>query len=228
MISKSSLNTWLSCRRKFYYSLLGFPEIKNDRMTYGLVFHDLLNKYNEQLMQGVEKKIKIEAVYETPFNNYTNEILPTVEKSGYQKVPFASEMRVVFENMNGLIDVVFSDTSGKKFLICDYKTVEKIGEFEKEKYKLELYIYAFLFSKIRNIPLTDITTALIRFQQGGKKFDINFIETIPTEVEEAVKSAEEMIKHLETSDGSIENFPKVSEDNNSYSCKYCDYRLDCI
>lgn len=222
-ISKSSYLTFLDCRRKYYYSLMGYAYEANEMMQYGLDFHKVLEDYNKNLMKG--ESYKCPKKFEDNFDAY-NKIISKLVEAGYQSVPIASELKLISGILYGIIDCVFYHPSGK-YLVIDYKTVGKIGGFDTEKYKPEMMLYAQLYATIKKIPIESISTGIIRFEQNGKGYDFNEIPVDLEYINNLLNDINKMDEFIKNSTGDISEFPKVDETKTCFSCRYCNYNKVC-
>lgn len=221
-ISKSSLGVYLSCNRKYYYSLVGFEITPNKYMQYGTEFHEIIENYNKNLMLNKENKEPKNLNYRNNLNSY-KKFLNLLDSKGYEKIPYRCEMPVKYEQYFGFIDVIFTNKKTDKFLIIDLKTIPKFTLFDENKYKQELAFYTYIFSKMNNIDIKNIETALLRFEQNGEQFDENFIKITEYDIYSTFIMVNEMKNKINTSTGSIDDFKMIDTSKNSYTCKYCDY-----
>ena len=224
-ISKSSLGTFESCKRKYFYSLLGFKTELNEYMKYGLDFHSIIEKYNKNLIKNDDSIPSMNEKFRGNFYSY-KKFLDNLKEIGYNKVPYSCELPISYEQFFGYIDVIFTNDKDE-YLIADFKTIPNFREFSEDKYKMELVFYAYVFSKMKNIPLNKIKTVLLRFEQNGKNSDINFIDIDEISVTYYMNIAEKMKDFINNSKGKIEEFPMVDLNKSSYTCKYCDFYKIC-
>lgn len=227
-VSKSSLATFLMCKRKYYYSLIGFKEEPNKYMIYGTEFHDIVNKFNRKIIKennfNESINIGMNKTYKNNFDSYLN-ILKEFNKEGYNLIPYASELPVNYDDIFGFIDIILHNNG--KYLIIDMKTIPYFNKFSEEKYRQELYLYAWLFSKAYNVELSNINTALIRFEQNGSKYDINRVSIDNLQLEGVVLETYSMKEFILNSRGEEKEFPKISKDKTSFVCKFCPYFKIC-
>jgi len=226
-VSKSSLGAFLQCKRRFYYSVLGYEQEENEYMKYGTEFHELIEDYNNMLIknQGDGFQFKVPSKYQGNFEGYKL-ALNEIEKMGYNKIPYAAELPIVFDSLFGYIDVVF-EGKDNHFLIIDLKTIPTFNEWDEGKYYQELYIYAYMFANTHKIPITNIEIGIIRFEQNGTKWDLNKIDINDALLELTLSLVNNMDNFLKTTNGSIEQFPKVDDNKNSFVCKSCPYFKIC-
>jgi CRISPR/Cas system-associated exonuclease Cas4 (RecB family) len=224
-ISKSSLITFLSCKRKYYYDLLGYPMKLTDALIYGTKFHELVNQYNESLIKGIEFSKRISEEYRETFGAFKDGFLNQLYMDGYDKKPFLTEKLYEYGHFKGIIDAVYYSEIKNKYLIIDYKTVPFLNHdrFDRDKYKLELYLYCYLFMNNKKINLENINVGISRFEQKTAKWDLNIIDMYNNEMEEALKEGENMYQLLENTDGNIADFPQVDVKKENKVCKYCNY-----
>lgn len=224
-ISKSSLGTFESCKRKYFYSLIGFKTAPNEYMKYGLDFHNIIEKYNKNLIKNDEKDIIVNEEYKGNLESY-KKFLNELVNMGYKRIPYACEFPISYNQYFGFIDVIFSNDNGE-YLIADFKTIPKFTEFSEDKYKLELTFYKYVFSNVKNIPLDKIKTALVRFEQKGFMSDFHLVDIDEIDITYYMNIAENMKNFINNSTGKIEEFPMVDVSKSSSTCKYCDYYKIC-
>lgn len=227
-VSKSSLNTFLQCQRKFYYSLLGTElEKTSPEMQYGTDFHKLLENYNNKMIKGdFQKEIKVDKEFLPTFNKYV-EILGSLEKEGFKII--SSEFPIGAEGFFGFIDALFYDEKEKKYLILDFKTLTS-SAYDKaniEKYRLEINFYIYLLSHFKNADYRNILGGVVIFEQKGERAELKYINNDIDKYYSNIDEAKVMLEKLNKADGSPDEFPKVSEDKTDYACRYCSFYNMC-
>jgi RecB family exonuclease len=223
-LSKSSFGTFLECRRKFLYSKLGYPRKENPIMQYGTDMHKILEKFNTQLLQATGKKITIKAEFAGNFEAY-NKFYNRLVKEGYKIV--ASEQSITVGDITGIVDAIF--TNGKEYIVIDFKTVTNASKtFDKNKYRQELLLYAYLVSTKYNIDITMASVGILRMQQKGKEFDINMIEFKTEEVSSLIFEINKVVDFLKNAKGELSEFPVVDPTKSCFACQYCDYNSICV
>jgi CRISPR/Cas system-associated exonuclease Cas4 (RecB family) len=228
-ISKSSLATFMKCRRQYYYSLLGYEFKPNEAMVYGTELHKALEKYNSSLIKGDEpnyRGLKLEHI--NNLDGYKKIIETKLLPEGYKI--YSSEMPVGFGSIFGYIDAIFSrEINGKtEFLILEYKSVvSKIfSTTNLDKYLFELQVYKYLFSRARSVDESIIRLGVIRFEQYGLGCDIKIFSQTDS-YQSVIDDINKMQIFVENSSGSISEFPKVSEDKTASECSWCPFYNMC-
>ena len=181
-ISKSALNLYLSCNRKYWFSLQGLPKVTTADMQYGIDLHEILHHVNYSLRNANNIGYMNNDIYKVedwePFYGnyrfYLDTVLPTMQKLGYDIKNISSEEEIIVGDYKGYIDAVLKNKDGK-VLIVDFKTQSLLKVFDRENYKLELYFYIYLYTQKYSIPLEQTEGAIVRFEQKTQEGDINFL-----------------------------------------------------
>lgn len=223
-ISKSSLGIFQSCKRKYFYGILGyereFDEESERIMTYGKEFHKILEDYNQSTINSSDN-LKVPLKYLDLFNAYK----VFVEKlyiDGWKI--FGYEMALSNANITGIIDLILKN--GDDYLIIDYKTIIKMNDFNSQKYSNELAIYKHLLSESLNIPFDKIKTAIVRLVQNGTDIDINFVE-IDKLITSNVLENVDYIDNFISNNSRIDEYEMVDKLKMGYTCRYCEFYKIC-
>ncbi len=227
-VSKSSLNVFLQCQRKYYYSLLGIePEKETPEIIYGTQFHELLESYNKERIKG-NKEIKqsVDKKFLPTFQKYIK-IVDELEKQGFKIT--AAELPVGIDGLFGYIDALFYNEKTNKYLIIDFKTLvsEAYNKADIEKYRLEINIYTYILMHMKNLQYRDILGAIIIFEQNGERAELKYINNDGEKFDSAVEKAKNLLDKVMNSNGSPDEFPKISETKSESVCMFCPYYNIC-
>lgn len=220
-LSKSTYGTFLNCKRRFFYNLLGVEKIVDEKsqeiMNYGSDFHKLLNKYNESVIRKTDnEKILNNVKFKNLLKSHLNFDQEVLRKEGF--VPIATEQLYETEILKGFIDAVYFNQ--EKYLIIDYKSVLNIKQ-DFEKYKMELTFYTLLFSKVKKIDIKLIKSGIEMFKQKSSDFNYFIMETDKNEVEildEKLKQTNDFIKT---------HFKETDYEKSYINCNYCEFKEKC-
>ncbi len=227
-VSKSSLNTFLQCQRKYYYSLLGMEsEKETPEMIYGTEFHELLEDYNKELIKGNRQpKKNVDKKFLPTFQKYI-QIVDMLEKQGFKIT--AAELPVGMDGLFGYIDALFYNEKTNKYLIIDFKTLVSAAydKADIEKYRLEINIYTYILMHMKNLQYRDILGAIIIFEQSGERAELKYINNDGEKFDSAIEKAKKLLDKVMNSNGSPDEFPKVSETKSDSACFTCPYYNVC-
>ena len=172
-LSKSKINTFIECPRKFKYRYIDeITEEANKYMLLGTEVHEIAEEIAIELMEGNE----IDDVFSNlDYDEKLEDHIKGLEKffndiysNGYEI--FSAEEFIVDEksNMNGIVDIVIRNENDE-LIIFDYKTGQPrdIG-----KYKLELCVYKILLES--KYPELNVVSAGIYFTSAGAYRIANF------------------------------------------------------
>ena len=225
-VSKSSLNTFLECERKYYYNnILKIQTPKNEIVQYGFDFHAIVEQFNKHITDEIYVDINnVADKFKQPFLQYMI-IIDNYYDEDYKL--FASELTVKDEtkNLYGIIDIILKKDD--KYIIIDLKTVVSFNEFKKEKYEREMVLYVYMLSKTQNIDISKIRTMLIRLQQNGELYDENEIIITEDLITKYLNEADILNTKIKTSKGIIEEFNMIDKSHNNFKCVYCPFLNIC-
>lgn len=239
IVSASSLNEYLSCPLKYYYSdILDVPVLEEDtdNLSFGSAVHFALEKmarvgkergqypsvsevleYFKEKMDIVEfKDLEARKEYqkrgEELFNsNYLKLIETPVENI------LASELRLEFKEngyiLKGFVDRVIK--AGGKIYIYDFKTGTPKKVKPDEKYHNQLQFYKYLYEKM-NPDKEVCDCALLYLEKGFNYSNASLTKEDNAAIEEKIKAFVKDVKKLHFE-------PTPSAD----ACKYCSYSLIC-
>lgn len=213
-LSKSKINTFITCPLKFKYQYIDEIESKpNEFAVLGTNVHSIaedfikLNKvgnYDEILSILLEFESKFEDDYTDHCENLAKFFYEMLVEKEYKC--FIAEEYLFSEkhNFNGFADIVLEDKEGKLFVI-DYKTGKASSA---KKYKLELCYYKMLIEE--QYPGKIVSKAGIYFTKEGVLSALEFKDL------ESDKNS----KSINESDKNSEN-----EYNEDKICSMKDYQL---
>lgn len=230
-LSKSSVNSFLKCRREFKYQFLdGIREEPNEYMQIGLDVHaiaerfiqnfDIEGDFYEQL-QDIATSYGSEYVLDTHLFNLSKFFDEVFHDDDVNYKVFSAEEYIYDEkhDFSGLADLILEDEDGD-LIIVDYKT----GKTKPiKKYLLELTYYKMLVES--KYPDKHVASAGIYFtKDGGMRFT-NFVE-------EQRKGSFVTQEDYDTAIELLDFIRNEVDENNIYPepqflCKYCTYYDRC-
>ena len=239
VVSASSLNEYLSCPLKYYYSdILEVPVMFDDvdNLSYGSAVHFALEKMakigkergnypslNEVLGFFKEKMSAVEFKDDEAREEYLkrgeelfNENYPNFIETPIENI-IANELRLECQEegyiLKGFVDRVIK--AGDKYYIYDFKTGTQKKVKPDENYHNQLRFYKYLYEKI-NPDAKIFDCALLYVEKGFNYSYANLTDEDNIEIENKIKDFTLNVKEL--------NFkPTPTKDG----CKYCNYKLIC-
>ncbi len=224
-MSKSALNNYLICQRKYYYSLQDYPKVFNPILQYGIDFHQLLADINTCFLN----KIKPESIKDIKFdvaNKYLTEVIPTLKRKGYNVIIKREFWVSNNNNFRGIIDAIYTDYNFYRYLLLDYKTTEILKPFISERYEIELMIYLYLITHTLDIKDTKFELGILRFGKKYNEWDLNIIKFDSLKQNEIIDKINKNIKQINNSKNKID-YKKLSNNCNNIMCNYCDFCSIC-
>ena len=239
VVSASSLNEYLSCPKKYYYSdILAVPVFNEDvdNLSYGSLIHAVIRKMAalgkergeypslDEVLEYLNEKI---TSYEFKDEETRNEYLvrgKDVFRQNYLKfieTPLenilASELKLEYKEdgytLKGFADRVIR--AGDKIYIYDFKTGTPKKIKPDENYHNQLRFYKYLYEKV-NTGRKVFDCGLLYVEKGYNFSNANLTDEDNLEIETKIKKFVCDVKNL--------NFePTPSQD----ACKYCPYSLIC-
>lgn len=232
-LSKSKVNDFLSCRRKFKYRYIDEISVpQNEYAHKGTVVHtlaenvarelqssdnitsDLVTKLIDMYYDGSEFDIQEHAASLSQF------FIDMLIGGGYKIFGIEDEIYDEAYDLKGFVDIILEDQDGN-LSIVDYKSSKNpkgIREYIKE-----LCIYKYLVET--KYPDRKVSTAGIFFTATNQYRCTNFVETQSKGSytnEEDYRSVFELMDWIR---GMIDD--EQFQPNRSYSCKFCDYQEQC-
>lgn len=231
-LSKSSVNSFLKCRRQFRYQYIDkIEQAPNEFMQLGTDVHEIAEKFIKeggihtedyrQKLDEIAKEVNSEYDLEIHLNNLSSFFEEVFHNPDMKYEVFCCEEYLKDEehNFSGLCDLVVRDENND-IIIIDYKT-GKSGSIKK--YRLELCYYKMLLeSKYPNI---DVISAGIFFTKDGKSRFLNFVECQEKGAfcnEADCDAAIELLDFIRD-EVKANRLPPSKQ----YLCRYCGYQTLC-
>ena len=229
-LSKSKINTFIECPRKFKYRYIDeITEEANKYMLLGTEVHEIAEEIAIELMEGNE----IDDVFSNlDYDEKLEDHIKGLEKffndiysNGYEI--FSAEEFIVDEksNMNGIVDIVIRNENDE-LIIFDYKTGQPrdIG-----KYKLELCVYKILLES--KYPELNVVSAGIYFTSAGAYRIANF-ESSTMDYFKSQSKGDIGDGDFDYVDAVVDNLYETMDRNyyitkKGYLCRYCFYKEMC-
>ena len=229
-LSKSKINTFIECPRKFKYRYIDeITEEANKYMLLGTEVHEIAEEIAIELIEGNE----IDDVFSNlDYDEKLEDHIRGLEKffndiysNGYEI--FSAEEFIVDEksNMNGIVDIVIRNENDE-LIIFDYKTGQPrdIG-----KYKLELCVYKILLES--KYPELNVVSAGIYFTSAGAYRIANF-ESSTMDYFKSQSKGDIGDGDFDYVDAVVDNLYETMDRNyyitkKGYLCRYCFYKEMC-
>ena len=229
-LSKSKINTFIECPRKFKYRYIDeITEEANKYMLLGTEVHEIAEEIAIELMEGNE----IDDVFSNlDYDEKLEDHIRGLEKffndiysNGYEI--FSAEEFIVDEksNMNGIVDIVIRNENDE-LIIFDYKTGQPrdIG-----KYKLELCVYKILLES--KYPELNVVSAGIYFTSAGAYRIANF-ESSNMDYFKSQSKGDIGDGDFDYVDAVVDNLYETMDRNyyitkKGYLCRFCFYKEMC-
>ena len=237
-LSKSKINTFIECPRKFKYRYIDeITEEPNKYMQFGTYVHEIAENVANKLMENeyVDKQIIDDAFksinYDAEFEadqhlDGLKKFFYDIYSNGYQI--FAAEDLIYDEKQNlvGIIDIVIEKKDTNELIIFDYKT-GRPGPITR--YKLELCVYKRLLEcrypehniisggiyftgysayRIANFEESKEDYFTSKSKENIKETDFNYVSTVSDKIYETIERKYFMAKK-------------------GFMCKYCFYKKRC-
>ena len=232
-LSKSSINSFLKCRREFKYQYI--DEIQNEpneAMQLGTAVHEIAEAFVDNIDMNGDFYQQMDAIYQsydTDFDLSKHLLNLSIffdllfhdedTVGGYKIFSTEEYIHDKEHDFSGLADLVLEDEDGN-LIVIDYKT----GKARSiKKYRLELCYYKMLIEY--KYPDKEVTTAGIVFtKDAGMRF-LNFKE-------EQNKGSYVTQEDYEAAIKLIDFVRKEIDENRFYPqpqflCKYCSYQERC-
>ena len=172
-LSKSKINTFIECPRKFKYRYIDeITEEANKYMLLGTEVHEIAEEIARELLDGNEiDDVFLNLEYDEKLEDHIRgleKFFKDIYSNGYEI--FSVEEYIVDEesNMNGIVDIVIKN-SMDELIIFDYKTGKPRNI---DKYKLELCVYKILLES--KYPDLNVVSAGIYFTSSAAYRIANF------------------------------------------------------
>ena len=231
-LSKSSVNTFLQCRRQFRYQYIDkIPQQTNEFMALGTDVHqiaeDFIKKGGISTDNYRETLQNLADEYGSEFNldihlDHLADFFEDIFKNEHMQYEVFCAEEYLFDeehNFSGLCDLVVRDENND-LIIIDYKT-GRSGSVKK--YRLELTYYKMLLEA--KYPNLDVISAGIFFTKDGKAKFINFVECQEKGAFVTKKDYDATLNLLDFIREEIEAGRLQPE--RQFLCKYCSYQKMC-
>ncbi|MDO5849910.1 MAG: PD-(D/E)XK nuclease family protein [Methanobacteriaceae archaeon] len=227
-LSKSKVNDFINCPRKFKYRYIDEIESKpNEFAILGTNVHKIAQDFIELNQIGtydeiLEILLKFEGEYEDDYTGHCENLAKffyemLVEKE-YKCFIAEEYLFSKKHNFNGFADLVLEDSLGKLFVI-DYKT----GKSSSAKnYKLELCYYKMLIEEQYG---KEVANAGIYFTKDGILSSLEFKNQKSNDNICSIEDYELSINFIRTVRLEIDSAKFPSK--RGYLCNYCDYQELC-
>ncbi len=237
-VSASSLNEYLSCPLKYYYSdILDVPVLSEDtdNLSFGSAVHFALEKmarvgkergqyptlaevleYFREKMGTLEfKDLESREEYQRRGEEVFNTNYLKLTETSVENI-LASELRLEFKEdgytLKGFADRVIQ--AGVNIYIYDFKTGTPKKVKPDEKYHNQLQFYKYLYEKM-NPGAKVCDCALLYLEKGFNYSNANLTDEDNMAIEAKIKAFVQDVKNLH-----FEPTPSLD------ACKYCGYSLD--
>ena len=172
-LSKSKMNTFIECPRKFKYRYIDeITEEANEYMLLGSEVHEIAEEIAIELMEGNDiDDVFLNLQYDEKLEDHIKgleKFFHDIYSNDYEI--FSVEEYIVDDssNLNGIVDIVIKN-SNDELIIFDYKTGKPR---DISKYKLELCVYKVLLES--KYPELNVVSAGIYFTGAGAYRIANF------------------------------------------------------
>ena len=234
ILSKSKINTFVSCPRKFYYQYIEKIESSNEFVEIGIDIHSIAEEFvklnrlggREDILNILLNSSSYKEEYKEHCDNLATFFHDMLVEKGYSI--FSAEEKL-FSNryqFTGLADLVLEDKEGN-LIIIDYKT----GKSSSAKhYKLELCYYKMLVeekfkdkkvSQVGILFTKDGFLSLLEFSEDKEKFSRDDVCSI--------YDYYLACKFIKTARIEIENYIEINDfpARRQHLCNYCSYIDEC-
>lgn len=232
-LSKSKINDFLACRRKFKYRyVLGIETPQNVYARKGTVVHELAENVAKELqkMDDIDSSTitrLIDMYYdgsEFDIQEHAESLrqffIDTLVHEDYTIFGIEEEIYDEEKDLKGFVDIILEDSDGNLNVI-DYKSSKSakgIREFLKE-----LCIYKYLVEK--KYPDKKVTTAGIFFTAVNQYRCSNFTETQEKGSYTSKEDYESIFDLIDWIRVMIDN--EQFQPERGYLCRFCDYAEEC-
>ena len=227
-LSKSKINNYLQCPRKFRYSYINKIETgENEHFKIGTDVHkiaeDFINIWKkENSIDFLDTLYELESKYEDDYKDHCQNLAEFFKKilidEGYEVLSTEDDIISEKYNFSGKYDLVLEKEG--KLTVIDYKTGKSSSVRD---YVTELCYYKMLVED--KYPEKTVEYAAIYFTKDGGYSELMFtdaeysaINCSLTEYNNKLDLIEEVRKKIETGE-----FPPKRQ----YLCQYCDFKTHC-
>lgn len=230
-LSKSKINTFIECPRKFKYRYIDeIAEEANKYMLLGTEVHEIAEEIAGELMEGNDiDDVFLNLEYDDKLENHINgleKFFRDIYSNDYEI--FSIEEYIVDDenNMNGIVDIVIKNKESNELIIFDYKTGKPR---DISKYKLELCVYKILLES--KYPDLNVVSAGIYFTGSAAYRIANFGscsgDYFKSQSKEDINGGD-----FDYVDAVVDNLYETIDRNyfkkeKGFLCKYCFYKDMC-
>ena len=229
-LSKSKINTFIECPRKFKYRYIDeITEEPNEYMAFGTAVHEIAEEIAMELMEGNEiDDVFLNIEYDEKLEDHIKgleKFFKDIYSNGYEI--FSVEEFIVDEdsNLNGIVDIVIKN-SNDELIIFDYKTGKPR---DISKYKLELCVYKILLES--KYPEFNVVSAGIYFT-GAATYRIGNFGSVGNVYFKSQLNGNIGDNDFEYVDNVVDSLYDTIDKNyfkkeKGFLCKYCFYKEMC-
>ena len=229
-LSKSKINTFIECPRKFKYRYIDeISEEPNEYMAFGTAVHEIAEEIAMELMEGNEiDDVFLNIEYDEKLEDHIKgleKFFKDIYSNGYEI--FSVEEYIVDEmsNLNGIVDIVIKNACDE-LIIFDYKTGKPRNI---SKYKLELCVYKILLES--KYPELNVVSAGIYFTGAGAYRIANF-SSAGVDYFKSQSKGDIGDGDFDYVDAVVDNLYETMDRNyyiteKGYLCRYCFYKEMC-
>ena len=230
-LSKSKINTFIECPRKFKYRYIDeITEESNEYMLLGTEVHEIAEEIAMELMEGNEiEDVFLNLEYDDKLEDHIQgleKFFKDIYSNGYEI--FSVEEYIVDDesNMNGIVDIVIKNKESNELIIFDYKTGKPRNI---DKYKLELCVYKILLES--KYPDFNVVSAGIYFTSSAAYRIANFGsrsgDYFKSQSKEDISDGD-----FDYVDAVVDNLYETIDRNyyirkKGFMCRYCFYKEMC-
>lgn len=231
-LSKSSVNSFLKCRREFKYNYIDkIEQESNEFMALGTDVHEIAEQFIKtggigsddyrQKLQELDDKQNSEYDLSTHLDHLAEFFEEVFHNSDMKYEVFCCEEYLYDKDydFSGLCDLVVRDENND-IIIIDYKSGKSNSI---KKYRLELCYYKMLIES--KYPEVEVISAGIFFTKDGKARFLNFVETQEKGAFCTQKDYQAALDLLDFVRKEID--AQRFNPNRQFLCKYCSYQTIC-
>ena len=227
-LSKSKINDYLQCPRKFRYSYINKIETEeNEYFKIGGDVHKIAEDFiklwqKDDSIDFLETLYELESKYEDDYKDHCQNLAEFFKEKltceGYEV--FSTEEYIISEkyNFSGLADIVLEKDN--ELTVIDYKSGRS---HTVKKYVTELCYYKMLIED--KYPQKKVRYAGIFFTKDGKYSELMFDDENKNAIICTQKEYESKIELMYEIREKIEK--KEFTPNRQFLCKYCDFKKYC-
>ncbi|WP_407461525.1 RecB family exonuclease [Methanobrevibacter sp.] len=230
-LSKSKINTFIECPRKFKYRYIDeIAEEANEYMLLGTEVHEIAEEIAGELMDGNEiDDVFLNLDYDENLEDHIRgleKFFKDIYSNGYEI--FSVEEYIVDEenDLNGIVDIVIKNKESDELIIFDYKTGKPRNI---SQYKLELCVYKLLLES--KYPDLSVSSAGIYFTSAGAYRIANF-GSVGADYFKSQSKEDLGDGDFDYVDGVVDNLYETIDRNyfkkeKGFLCRYCFYKEMC-